>query len=238
MQLALKYIRKIWHFGLKRFCPVCNSHLRKFCTFGLKKRPDAQCPVCGMLERHRAIWLFLKGKTNFIDGCPKKMMHVAPEKEFEKTFRNINGIDYLSVDLYSPDVMEQVDITDIPYGEAEFDIIYCCHVLEHVSDDQKAMSEFYRVLKPGGWVLIFVPIDGDTTFEDTAVTDPKEREKLFGQSDHVRQYGTDVIEILRAAGFIVESFLPESYMSQEDISICAIGVATDKPLFYCRKPEK
>ncbi len=191
-----------------------------------------------MLERHRAIWLFLKGKTNFIDGCPKKMMHVAPEKEFEKTFRNINGIDYLSVDLYSPDVMEQVDITDIPYGEAEFDIIYCCHVLEHVSDDQKAMSEFYRVLKPGGWVLIFVPIDGDTTFEDTAVTDPKEREKLFGQSDHVRQYGTDVIEILRAAGFIVESFLPESYMSQEDISICAIGVATDKPLFYCRKPEK
>ena len=87
-----KYIRKAWHFGLNRYCPVCNSHVRKFYSFGLNNRPDARCPVCDMLERHRAIWLLLKQKTNLTDGQPKKMMHVAPEGAMEKLFRNIEGI--------------------------------------------------------------------------------------------------------------------------------------------------
>jgi len=172
-----------------------------------------------------------------MDGRPKKMMHVAPEPEMGQLFRKTEGIDYLSVDLDSPYAMEKVDITDIPYGEAEFDVIYCSHVLEHVPDDQKAMSEFYRILKPGGWALICVPITGDKTFEDPTVSDPKEREKLFGQYDHVRQYGSDVAERLRSAGFNLESFLPNSYMSQQDISRCGIRACTEKPLFYCQKNE-
>lgn len=234
-QSARKCIRKIRYFGLNRYCPVCKSHVRKFYSYGLRNRPEARCPVCDMLERHRAIWLFLQQKTNLMDGRPKRMMHVAPEGEMEKLFRNIEGIDYLSVDLYNPSAMEKVDITNIPYDEAEFDIIYCSHVLEHVPDDKQAMSEFYRILKPGGWALICIPIDRDKTFEDPTVTNPKEREKLFGQHDHVRRYGPDVAERIRSAGFNVESFPPTSYMSQEDISRCAIGVAAEQPLFYCQK---
>ena len=170
-----------------------------------------------------------------MDGQSKKMMHVAPEGEMEKLFRNIKGIDYLSVDLYSANAMEKVDITDIPYGQTEFDIIYCSHVLEHVPEDQKAMSEFYRILKPGGWALICVPITGDKTFENPMVTDPKEREELFGQHDHVRKYGTDIAERLRSVGFNLQSFLPISYMSQQDISRCGIGVETQNPIYYCQK---
>lgn len=234
---ARRILKKVWFFGLNHYCPVCNSHVRKFYTFGLLNRAEARCPVCDMLERHRAIWLFFQQKTNLMDGQPKKMMHVAPEPEMGKLFRKTKGIDYLSVDLDSPYAMEKVDICDIPYGSDEFDIIYCSHVLEHVPDDKKAVREFFRVLKPGGWAVICVPIDSEKTFVDPMVTDPKERERLFGQCDHVRRYGPDVIERIQSAGFNVESFSPSSFMSEEELSKCAIGREKENPVFYCQKNE-
>jgi SAM-dependent methyltransferase len=228
-----KYALKVKNWGLARYCPVCKSHLRKLKTFGLKKRPNARCPVCDMLERHRAIWLFLKNKTNLMNGQPKKMMHVAPEVTFEKLFRKVKGIDYLSVDLYSPRAMEKVDITDIPYDDSTFDMIYCSHVLEHVPDDRKALSEFFRVLKPGGWALICIPMQDKETFEDPSVTDPKERERLFGQNDHVRKYGPDAIERVKDAGFKVETITPDSFVGPKDIQKFAIAEAGT--FFFCQK---
>ncbi|MBR2771756.1 MAG: SAM-dependent methyltransferase, partial [Bacteroidales bacterium] len=41
------------------------------------------------------------------------------------------------------------------------------------------------------------------TFEDPSITDPKERERLFEQYDHVRQFGRDYADVLREAGFKV-----------------------------------
>ena len=70
-----------------------------------------------------------------------------------------------------------------------FDVLFCSHVLEHVRDDRKAMSEMFRVLKPGGWAVIQVPIATHRTIEDPSITDPRERERLYCQSDHVRLYG-------------------------------------------------
>src|SRR5262249_12426105 len=77
------------------------------------------------------------------------------------------------------------------------------HVLEHVPDDRRAMREFYRVLKPGGWAILLVPITVERTFEDPAVVDPAERLRLFGQEDHVRRYGPDYGDRLSEAGFAV-----------------------------------
>lgn len=101
--------------------------------------------------------------------------------------------------------MERMDIMDIHYPDASFDAIVCNHVLEHVADDERALLELYRVLRPGGWALLQVPIDASKaeTFEDPTVTDPRERERIFGQHDHVRIYGRDYVERLRAAGFSV-----------------------------------
>lgn len=55
-----------------------------------------------------------------------------------------------------PDI--KASITDM--GEiGEFDIIYTTHTLEHLYqyDVAKALSEFYRVLKPGGVAFVIVP---------------------------------------------------------------------------------
>lgn len=96
-----------------------------------------------------------------------------------------------------------MDIHQIPFEENTFDVVLCNHVLEHVADDIKAMSEINRVLKPNGFAILqvpfFTPIP-DVTFEDNTITDPRERERIFGQDDHVRKYGHDYTKRMERAG--------------------------------------
>jgi ubiquinone/menaquinone biosynthesis C-methylase UbiE len=88
--------------------------------------------------------------------------------------------------------------------DRSFDAVLCNHVLEHVPDDRKALGEIFRVLKPGGWAILMVPLSSRAeTDEDPTVVDPKERERRFGQDDHVRLYGQDYQARLEAAGFHV-----------------------------------
>jgi predicted SAM-dependent methyltransferase len=97
-----------------------------------------------------------------------------------------------------------MDITEIPYEDQTFDVIYCSHVLEHVPDDRRAMREFFRVLRDDGWAVLLVPVEGAVTVEDPSVTAPEERRRLYGQEDHVRMYGLDYAGRLREAGFQVQ----------------------------------
>src|SRR5690606_34342708 len=98
------------------------------------------------------------------------------------------------------------------------------HVLEHVDDDKKALSELYRVMKPGGWGILQVPIRYKLkeTFEDPTITDRKERIEKFGQYDHVRVYGTDYYETLKNAGFEVEKLNLSEKFSDEEIKRFAL----------------
>ena len=131
--------------------------------------------------------------------------------------------------------METMDITDIRHPDGSFDIIYCSHVLEHVTDDRKAMGKFYRVLKPSGWAVLNVPIMADTTFEDPSVTDPKEREKLFGQHDHVRAYGPDYGDRLAEAGFSATRYSPEDLLIKSQIEKFGISNGAAGDVFLCTK---
>ena len=114
-----------------------------------------------------------------------------------------------------PHVTKIGDIVDLPFANASFDVVICIHVLEHISDDAKAISELYRILRPGGWALISVPLLLDQpTREDPSITDPMERERLFGEPSHVRYYGTDTIDRLSIAGFDVEQDLSLIHISE------------------------
>lgn len=240
-QQLRRLLTRIAVLGLARKCPCCNASLRRFHPFGLVPREEALCPLCGSLERHRLMWLYLTQKTDLFDGRPKTMLHVAPEVQLSRLFQREKSIDYLSADLSNPGAMVQMDITDIQYPEATFDVIYCSHVLEHVPDDRKAMREFHRVLKPGGWAILQVPIKDAVTFEDPGVTSPEDRERVFGQHDHVRRYGPDYRDRLVEAGFsvTVDGFVREldahtvrrfGLMKTEDIYVCRKRPGSDRPI--------
>ena len=198
------FMRSIFYAGNKYYCPCCEGRFSKFLS--LKNYPESyvMCPRCESLERHRLLWMYLTEKTNMFSG-KKKVLHIAPEFSFLKLLSKMNGIDYVSADKESPFAEVKMDITKIQYDDNSFDIVFCNHVLEHIPDDKKAMQEIYRVLKPGGWAILQSPVNMklERTFEDPKVVSPRERQRIFGQRDHVRKYGKDYSERLSNCGFIV-----------------------------------
>ena len=217
-----------------RYCPICDRDSDRFLPFGLKQREDAQCPNCLSLERHRLSWVFLQKRTDLFSSLLKTLLHIAPEQCFEPRFRAHLGDNYTTADLESPTADVRMDIMDIRYPDCVFDAIYCSHVLEHVSDDQKAMRELYRVLKVGGWAILLVPIYSNITFEDPTIVDPEQRVKAFGQHDHVRRYGPDYADRLTCAGFQVTTCTVKDLAAEEDAKRMGLTKASGQ-IFYCQK---
>ena len=124
-----------------------------------------------------------------------------------KLFERQHGEGYITADIESPLAKVKMDIHEMPFEDNKFDVVLCNHVLEHVADDMKALAEIKRVLKPGGWAILLVPFFKpvpDITFSDNSITNPREREKIFGQSDHVRKYGKDYSTRLAMSGMEVD----------------------------------
>lgn len=193
----------LFYLGSKVQCPVCDHRYREFLPYGrINSRPNALCPNCLSLERHRLIWLFLNQKTNFFSE-KLNVLHIAPEHCFMKRFEKQHGEKYITADIESPLAKVKMDVHQIPFGDNHFDVVLCNHVLEHVRDDIEVMKEFRRVLKPGGWAILQIPFFApvpENTFEDNSITDPREREKIFGQDDHVRKYGRDYPQRIAQSG--------------------------------------
>ena len=199
--------------------PIDGKSYRKFLPYGYgKQRENALSPGTLSLERHRQMWLYLQNKTDFFTKN-YKVLHIAPEQEFLRKFKKMKNLDYTSADLFSPIVDVKADILDLPFEDESFDVIFCNHVLEHIEDDRKAMSELYRVMKKGGWGILQVPMKNslEKTYEDFTITDPKERQKNFGQYDHVRWYGMDYFDRLKSVGFDAEANFYSQKFSEEDI---------------------
>jgi SAM-dependent methyltransferase len=202
-------------------------------------RPDpellnAVCPWCGSHVRHRALWLYVERRTDLL-AEPTRLLHLAPEHVIAERLRALPHVDYLSADLDQP-AMENWDLTDVPHPDGSFDAIICSHVLEHVPDDRAAMRELRRILRPGGWAIVQVPIDYERaeTLEDPAIQTPEERERAYWQDDHMRLYANDFPDRLRSEGLdvTVDSYLRTlareeidrfGLISLEDIYVCRVG---------------
>lgn len=205
--------------GNKYTDPIDGKSFRKFLPYGYgTQRLNALAPGSLSLERHRLLWLYLKNETSFFTE-PTKMLHIAPEQCFLKRFKNQKNLDYITADLYSPIADVKADICDLPFEDNSYDIVFCNHVLEHIKDDFKAMSELYRVLKPNGLGVFQIPQDLSlkNTYEDFTITTPEERTKHFGQYDHVRVYGRDYFNRLRKVGFQVKEIDYSKALTKDQI---------------------
>jgi len=177
----------------------------------------------------------LKERTNLLAG-PMRVLHVAPWYSLSRLLVRIPTIDFVAIDIEDrPHVSERADVTDLPFESDAFDAVICIHVLEHVEADRTAMREMFRVLKPGGWALISVPIDlTRATYEDPAIVSPAQRRVHFGEAGHVRFYGADLEDRLKQAGFAVELDRAADLASE---TMERYGLLDDENVFYCTKPR-
>jgi len=188
-------------------CPLCGHAFAEFKPH--HGRADALCWRCGSHERHRAQWLFFERRPELVREA-RSLLHFAPEWALRRRLERIGHLRYVTADLRQPDVDLHLDLTRLELPDASFDAVICSHVLEHIPDDTRAMRELRRILAPGGWCLVMVPLDlsRQSTYEDPSLTAPAERQRAFGQHDHVRLYSLDIRDRLAEAGFEVESVRP------------------------------
>lgn len=221
-------IRTIYR-GQGVHCPICERSWRGFARFN--GRGNARCPGCSSLERHRLLWLYLTRDTDLLTR-PQRVLHLAPEHFLRPFLRSTHQDKYVYGDIADPE--HRLDVTDVDFPDNSFDVIICSHVFEHVPDDKLAMAEMFRVLAPGGWAILDAPVKQglDTTDEDLSVTSPKERRRRYGQWDHVRWYGRDYPDRLRAAGFTVE--LDPGQISDADLTRLGLRTSHDH-IYLCRK---
>lgn len=203
---ASKWLRPfigVFYRGKNYIDPINGKSYRTFLPYGYgKPRPNVLSPGTLSLERHRLLWLYLDRETDFFSK-QSNVLHLAPEQAFLGRFQKLKHLNYTTADLESPLADVKADICNLPFGNNTFDWVLCNHVLEHIEDDHRAMSELFRVLKPGGKAILQVPLDAQRakTFEDFNIKDAQERAQAFGQYDHVRIYGLDFVDRLQAVGF-------------------------------------
>lgn len=255
-----KDLRRKFHLGKYRGtefgCPVCGVGLSGFVAAGSYVRMvqahgyiyplDAietfnvaaySCPSCDASDRERLYALYLDRAFAARDPARRcRLLEFAPSFGLSRKLKRMPFVDYRSADLYRNNVDDRVDITDMrAYANGAFDVVLCSHVLEHVSDDRRAMRELHRVLRPDGFAIVMVPLvhGVDETNEDPAIDTPALRWKYFGSDDHVRQYGRgDFADRLAAAGFNLER-LGVGFFGAD--AFRRAGIAADSVLYVVRK---
>jgi len=229
--------RGLWFVGRRFSCPCCGWRLRGFVgRWGLwTSNQDGYCPRCNSKARHRRIWLFLAERTDLTRALC--MLEVAPWWSFARRLRRMPHVKFVGLDLEhtGPQVNLIGDARAIPLAEGSCDLVLCVHVLEHIPEDARVIGELHRVLKPSGHALVSVPLRLDRpTHEDPTVVDPEERLRLFGERGHVRFYGLDLGDRLRAAGFEVSLDRASDIPNETRVRF---GLRTDENIFICRKPS-
>ena len=229
-------LRAIPFLGTRHECPCCGWRLRSFTRGGssLRSRVNGYCPRCNSKARHRRDWLYLRDHTELFTSR-LRVLHVSPKYALSRRLSRLPNLDYIAGDLERrPHVAMRFDLTSLPLRAGTFDSAICIHVLEHIEDDRTAMAELFRVLRPGGWAFVSVPVRLDQpTYEDAAVTAPHDRLREFGETDHVRFYGYDLVQRLEAIGFKVTL---DRATALDPASMQRYGLLADENIFFCEKP--
>lgn len=212
-----------------QYCPICGFQ-GVFKDFGRTyRRPRAQCPKCGSLERHRLLKRATDGLGVELAG--KSMLHFAPEPAVRQLIEPTVGR-YVTTEYAGGDVDLTLNIEAIDLPDEAFDALVCFHVLEHV-DDAKALPELYRILTPGGIALLATPIveAWEASYEDPSIIDPELRLLHFGQDDHVRVYGRDIRQRIKDAGFDLVEYMASG------AECVRYGLQRGETIFIATKPN-
>ena len=234
--------------GAWRECCLCGARVGRFLPYrgGWRDAPpllrsfrvvgsdldNYLCPVCGCHDRERHLLLYLR-QTGLMDKIRgSQVLHFAPEALLTSFIERAGPAKYVLADLFpSRPGVERIDLLSIPYPTASFDLVVANHVLEHVADDLRALSEIRRVLKVGGHAILQTPYSEllASTFSDPGVCSDDARLQIYGQEDHVRLYGRDIFTRFASAGFA--SQVVEHGQALPEVDPVHCGVNAKEPFF-------
>lgn len=224
-------------YGNTYTCNCCHKSFRRFKAKGrVNPRKNAQCPNCGSLERTRLLDFYLHNETSIFDRPGIKLLHFAPENVLFQQLNSLN-IEYIDGDINPYFANHIIDITQIPYPDNYFDFIICSHVLAHVPNEKKAISELLRVLKSNGDCIVLSNIDqsAEITFEDESITTEEDRLKNYTEPDLCRLHGKDFQTRLEKGGFLVEEIDYRKQFSENDLNKFQLGDGRRELIFLCKK---
>lgn len=224
-------LRHTTNMSGSRQCIACGSKFAEFCPGGINEkifsryhiigggyRKTYKCPYCGAIDRERWLFYVLEKYTD-ISSISGRVLHFAPEGAIETYIRRNEHVDYYSGDIVQGKAMHVTDITDIPYKDSMFDYVISNHILEHIEDEGKAVSEIKRVLKRGGkWIFSFPVCKDIKTYEDKEIVLPEQRLKAYGQKDHVRLYGYDFAKRFEQYGLKLDIYSPKNELDDDLIA--------------------
>lgn len=165
-------------------------------------------------------------------GSNTRLLHFAPEKPVTSFVKPSVSL-YSTADINGIGVDHTLNIENIEQPDGSWDVIICSHVLEHV-DHRKALPELYRILAPGGCLLVLIPIveAWDHDYENPSVVTGHARGLHFGKDNHVRRFGRNVRDDFVAAGFELETYSPI------DSTVVEFGLIPGETLFIAKKADK
>lgn len=242
-----------WIPGGRRLCVLCGHHVWRFMPYRSGSRGVAplmhvlevvgsdvdnfECPRCGAHDRERHLLLYLRagGMLEWMKG--RSILHFAPEKRLSRWIQAAGPADYAPCDLYpKASHVRRVDMLDMEIESGSVDMVIANHVLEHVGDVDRALSEVFRILAPDGHAILQTPYSSKLhhTWSDAGIDTPQARLQAHGQEDHVRLFGRDIFERIEAAGFESRVRQHDDLLGDTDPSLA--GVNRAEPFFLYRKP--
>ncbi len=251
MKLA-RYAIAGWLPGGRHRCAICGHAVWRFMPYrgGSRDSPGLmgalgmvgsnadhfECPRCGAHDRERHLLMYMRADGILAQLRGKPLLHFAPERRLSRLIADAVPSRYVRADLFpnSPDV-ERVDMLAMQFEDESFDCVIANHVLEHVSDVDRALAEIHRVLKPQGMAILQTPYSAKLhrTWEDAGIDSPAARLQAYGQEDHVRLFGRDIFARIVAGGF--ESRVQQHAELLADVDPVTAGVNPDEPFFLFLK---
>lgn len=253
------FVRRLSHAGGRFECPVCEARVRAFVPLEpeFRDRLDRagfphslddfetlnvaayRCPVCREPDRSRLYSLYLRDRlARRAAGEATTFLDLAPSPELARRIRRHPRVRYVSADLAMPGVDLRASLTDLPLRTSSVDAFVCSHVLEHVPREARALAELHRVLRPGGWGIVMVPVllTLDRTVEAPETASEAERWRLVGQGDHARLHSRgDLLRALREAAFQVRAVGAEAFGADR---LARCGISPRSVLYVVEKPAR
>lgn len=228
-------VRALFFYGEKYSCNCCQKKFRKFLEKGNIPRLNAECPYCGSLERNRLLLFYLQRETRIFSE-KLKVLHFSPERCIYNILKKYD-LEYTDGDINPAMAANIIDITNIQFQDNYFDLIICSHVLGHVPDEEKAISELFRVVKKDGIVLLMTLIDPDNekTFENILIKTPEERLVKYGEPDLCRLHGMDFSARIQKQGFQVSVIDYRKNFDAQSLIGFSLGDGKREMIFKCWK---